>query len=369
MDRNRSAEIELIEIRGSMDSLSQIVLGASVAELTVGKKVGNKAILWGAIAGTIPDLDVISNLWLDEFTAMASHRGFTHSILFCFLAAPLLGKAIAALYRSREASWWHWTIMSFWCFATHIALDCCTTWGTMVFWPLDIRVTTNSVFVADPLYTLPFLGFVIAAMCFRRRNKTRRVLNYTGLVLSTAYLAVGLVNQVNVHEVFRESLAKQGIPAERHVVRPMPLNIWLWMGTAEVEDGYYVGYYSVFDQDTDIAYRFFDKQHELLAAYRDDEKVKRMIHMSEGYYVVRDFQDSLQFNDLRFGVFSGWNPEGAEDFVFQYTLTEANGQLEVDPLEPPNPSWEESKSMLSLFYERIRGNKQAAIDESISLGR
>ena len=41
-----------------MDSLTQIVLGAAVGEAVLGKKVGNRAMLWGAVAGTIPDLDV-----------------------------------------------------------------------------------------------------------------------------------------------------------------------------------------------------------------------------------------------------------------------------------------------------------------------
>jgi len=44
-----------------MDSISQIALGAGVGELVLGKKIGNKAILFGAIAGTIPDLDVFVN--------------------------------------------------------------------------------------------------------------------------------------------------------------------------------------------------------------------------------------------------------------------------------------------------------------------
>ena len=47
-----------------MDSLTQIVLGASVGEAALGRKVGNRAMVWGAIAGTIPDLDVISNGWV-----------------------------------------------------------------------------------------------------------------------------------------------------------------------------------------------------------------------------------------------------------------------------------------------------------------
>jgi len=42
-----------------MDSLTQIVLGAACGEIALGKKIGNKALLFGAIGGTIPDLDVI----------------------------------------------------------------------------------------------------------------------------------------------------------------------------------------------------------------------------------------------------------------------------------------------------------------------
>ena len=52
-----------------MDSLTQIVLGASVAEATLGKKIGNKAILYGAIAGTIPDFSsntALGSLRLDR---------------------------------------------------------------------------------------------------------------------------------------------------------------------------------------------------------------------------------------------------------------------------------------------------------------
>ena len=41
-----------------MDSLTQIVLGAAVGEAVAGRKLGAKAALWGAIGGTLPDLDV-----------------------------------------------------------------------------------------------------------------------------------------------------------------------------------------------------------------------------------------------------------------------------------------------------------------------
>ena len=74
-----------------MDSLTQIVLGASVGEAVLGKRIGNKAILWGAVAGTLPDLDVILRYFTDEISATQMHRGFSHSFIFAVLIAPLLG--------------------------------------------------------------------------------------------------------------------------------------------------------------------------------------------------------------------------------------------------------------------------------------
>ncbi|MEY3010031.1 MAG: hypothetical protein RLZZ314_673, partial [Bacteroidota bacterium] len=35
-----------------MDSLSQIVLGAAVGEVVLGRRIGNRAMVWGAVAGT-----------------------------------------------------------------------------------------------------------------------------------------------------------------------------------------------------------------------------------------------------------------------------------------------------------------------------
>ena len=74
-----------------MDSVTQIVLGAAIGEAVLGRKVGNKAMLYGAIAGTIPDLDVVSRYFVDTVTALEYHRGFTHSICFLYSLHPFLG--------------------------------------------------------------------------------------------------------------------------------------------------------------------------------------------------------------------------------------------------------------------------------------
>jgi len=70
----------------TMDSLTQIVLGAACGEVVAGKKMGNRAMLWGAVGGTIPDLDVFASFFTDEIASTSFHRGFMHSFLFASLA-------------------------------------------------------------------------------------------------------------------------------------------------------------------------------------------------------------------------------------------------------------------------------------------
>lgn len=81
-----------------MDSLTQIVLGAACGEVVAGKKLGNRAMLWGAIGGTIPDLDVFATFFTDEIAATSFHRGFMHSFLFAALAPWALARLTIWFY-------------------------------------------------------------------------------------------------------------------------------------------------------------------------------------------------------------------------------------------------------------------------------
>ena len=73
-----------------MDSLTHTVIGACIGDAIAGKKIGKKAMLWGAIANNIPDIDVITSLYMNQADSLLAHRGFTHSILFALLLSPLL---------------------------------------------------------------------------------------------------------------------------------------------------------------------------------------------------------------------------------------------------------------------------------------
>jgi len=94
-----------------MDSLSQLAVGAVVGETVLGKDTGNRAMLWGAVVGTLPDLDILFYPLMDEVAQLGWHRGISHSLLLDCVLAPLLGMA---LYRldGRRASRKGWTMLS-----------------------------------------------------------------------------------------------------------------------------------------------------------------------------------------------------------------------------------------------------------------
>ena len=129
-----------------MDSLTQIVLGAAVGEVVLGKKIGNKAMLWGAIAGTIPDLDVYQSLLYDSLKANELHRGISHSLLFSICMAPLL----AWLARTKEK----WSLVGFitvilaYPFITisssTVSLVLFVVWALVVFFILRNKYTENA---------------------------------------------------------------------------------------------------------------------------------------------------------------------------------------------------------------------------------
>ena len=83
-----------------MDSLTHLVLGAAIGELVLGKKIGNRALIWGAIGETIPDLDVFGNFFLDPIDSLGFHRGFTHSILFSLIAPLIFAGLVYKLYHT-----------------------------------------------------------------------------------------------------------------------------------------------------------------------------------------------------------------------------------------------------------------------------
>jgi inner membrane protein len=333
-----------------MDSLTQIVLGAAVGEAVLGKKVGNKAMLYGAIAGTIPDLDTFASLFTDTVTATEIHRGFTHSIAFSILFAPVFGWLISKIERKSKATWREWSWLMFWGLFTHPILDSFTTWGTQLFWPLETRLAFKNIFVIDPLYTVPFLIFLILAMRKDKTSAKRRKYNRLGLIVSSSYLllTLGLKGLANIQ--FKDALEEQEIAYLDYQTKPSPFNTILWTANVETEDSFLIGDYSFFDTQP-IQFNRFSKNHQLLGDLKDEDKVQRLIKIAEGWYIISEKNGEVYFHDLRFGVLDATADD--PNFVFTYKLIPREDGLAVEEVDRDT---EEAKKLISVLGDRIFGN-------------
>src|SRR5690606_26735354 len=159
----------------------------------------------------IPDLDTFAGYFVDTVTAIEIHRGFTHSIFFSVVFAPVFGWLISKIERKSAADWKDWSWLMFWGFITHPILDSFTTWGTQLFWPLDVRLDFKVIFVIDPLYTLPFLIFLILAMRSQRGSEKRKKYNTMGLLISSGYLLLCVALKGVAYQQFKTALEDQDI--------------------------------------------------------------------------------------------------------------------------------------------------------------
>ncbi|MHA6247897.1 metal-dependent hydrolase [Pontibacter sp. CAU 1760] len=339
-----------------MDSLTQLVLGAAVGEAVAGRKIGNKAMLWGAIAGTIPDLDVLLNPWLDTVQQLSFHRSVTHSFLFALLVSPVLGWLLNRVYKKEKATLRDWSLLFFLGFTTHALLDSCTTWGTQLFWPFSTYgVAFYNIFVIDPLYTLPLLTGVVVAAFYAQQSTRRRNWNYLGLALSSAYIAFSFGAKATANAIFEDSLVQQQISYTSYISKPTPLNTIFWSVTAKTADGFYNGFYSLLDEDTSIRYEYDPQNKHLLQPYRGYAQMERLLEITKGYYAIAKAEEGgILVKDLRFGKFDGWQESGG-DYVFVYRVwLTKNGKLQVEEI---NNRPKVDQAYLKRYWSRILGNK------------
>jgi len=337
-----------------MDTLTHIVLGACMGEALAGRRFGKRALLIGAFANALPDIDVASVFWFDTDESLLSHRGFTHSFMFVILVATGLAFSFKRWwYRSKNISFKFW----FWFFALelvlHIFIDAFNAYGTGWFEPFShYRVSFNTIFVADPLYTI-WLAIAFIALLFLRRGPASRIWwARLGLGMSPLYFMYCIVNKVKTDTAIKDILQQQNVSYQNHFATPTPLNNWLWYVVAGDDSGYYIGYYSVFDSKKAIELHYFPKNNSLLNPFREREDVRHLIRFSKGFYTVEKWNDTLVFNDLRFGQIAGWY-DPREKFAFHYFLQkEQDNKLVVQRGRFAN--W--NSAVIKSMIRRIRGN-------------
>lgn len=320
-----------------MDSLTQIVLGAAVAEVVAGKKIGNKALAWGAIGGTIPDLDVLGAFFMGEVEYVNFHRGYSHSLLFAFIIAPILGWLVSMSPWSARQPTSFWVKLFFWTIFTHPLLDIFTSYGTQIFLPFsDYRVELNTIFIIDPAYTLPMLIALILVMFYRRESPRRRRVIYSGIVISHFYLLFTIFNKfLLVDPALEAELERHDLIVERMETIPAPFQNFLWQGIIKTPDGYYAGYFNPWRGTVPFStFLYFNRDLATEQALVDYGPYKGLTKFSRNLHWVKQVGEGQYiYNDMRFSTAKGWLEKDA-DFIFSFKLSTDKEEMHVERNDP-----------------------------------
>ena len=285
-----------------MDSLSQLALGAAVGVAVMGRRTALwKSAAWGAALGTLPDLDVVIDHG-DALLNMVLHRAETHALFWLTLVAPLIGAGIARLH-SEWPHWRRWWLAAWLVLVTHTLLDAMTVYGTQLALPFTNHpFGVGSIFIIDPLYTLPLLlGLLLALVLARWRPAGALRANVWGLALSTAYLAWGVAAQQHVTQIAQASLERQGIQAQALLVTPTPFNTVLWRVVATTPTLYHEGFYSLMDEGREPQWEVFSRGPHLMEAYAADPAFQRLNAFAKGLVAMREADGRAWVSDLRMG--------------------------------------------------------------------
>jgi inner membrane protein len=279
-----------------MDSVSQIALGAAVGVAVMGRNTALwKAAAWGALAGTLPDLDVFIDQG-DPIRNMVLHRAETHAPFWLTLFSLPFAAGVARLH-GQWALWRRWWLALWLALVTHPLLDAMTIYGTQIGLPFTNHpFGVGSVFIIDPLYTLPLLAGTALTLA-----TTRLRANQIGLALSTLYLGWGFAAQQHVGEVARSALARQGISAERMLVTPTAFNSVAWRVVVMQREHYLEGFYSLLDRERTIAFDRFERGAALEPELRGIDGYERIAAFSRGFFALRQQGERVLITDLRMG--------------------------------------------------------------------
>lgn len=310
-----------------MDSISQAALGAAVGTLVMGRtRPAWQAALTGAVVGTLPDLDVFIQKG-DPIRDMVLHRAETHALFWQALVSPLIALVPAVLTRSRDLflRWWLLVLLGLF---THTMLDALTVYGTRLALPFsDFPVGLGSLFIIDPLYTLPLL--LGLALTLAVRGPHRRRWNVAGLALSTLYAGWAVAAQAHVTGLVRQTPQAQGLPAQRVLVTPTPFNTVLWRIVLVHDDHYDEGFYSLLDPftapDRPIRFERFARGADLDRRTADFADADLIRDFSKGFYALSDDGRHVRITDLRMGQ----HPYYAFSFAF--------AEHQSEPLLPISP--------------------------------
>ena len=281
-----------------MDSITQGVLGAAIGEAILGKEIGNKAAIIGAIVATVPDLDVVLYLFYNKFEMLSIHRGFSHSIAFSILGALLIAFVLSKIKWLQNIRFQMLLLCTWLCLFTHILLDTFTAYGTQLFLPFsDKRLGFDSINVVDPIYTVPLIIGVTLSVWTSESNNRKSIFNQFGLIISSLYLLFTLINKEMVKTDVSTIFDNQNIEYSSLLTMPVGTANLNWYGVAKGRDSIFMLKHSIHSND-DYPIESFPINEAYLNQI-DKNVAEKMRWFAKGFYTVEKENGKIRIYNLQ----------------------------------------------------------------------
>jgi inner membrane protein len=297
-----------------MDTVTQALLGATVGQAVFGRVLGPRALVWGAVGGLLPDLDIAASA-VDPMGEWLYHRGPTHALWFGPVVGPILGVAAARALEHRRPSstapeaerrraWIGLFVLSLF---THPLLDVFTTYGTQLLAPFsDRRFAYDAIGIIDPAYSILLILALVVGLRAGPASPAARVAALSALALSSAY--VGYCRHLNLEA---ERVARDRRPAELSAsagVRAYPTLFQPWLRRVVAREGAQicVGWLSLWGTPEPQWDCFATAGEEALEAARASREVRVFEWFAMGETATRvtaaaDGSRVVEIDDIRYG--------------------------------------------------------------------
>lgn len=335
-----------------MDSVTQFVLGAAVQGVGMGKYQGRKALLYGGMLGTLPDLDILIR-YADPISSMTYHRGFSHSIFVLTALAFVITWITFKRNKTLPFSFKRLFITLTLALVTHPIIDAMTVYGTQLFWPFNFTPTMwSTVFIIDPIYTLPLIFTCLWAL-WKKMSPASIKGMFIALVFGFGYFGTGFIGKAYHEHRLETTLKSQGIEVEKVLATPTAFNTVLWRVIAVDKNGnLYDAVSGWFDQKDAPEFVKVPLNLSYQAEISPQSpELQRLQWFTDNWLHYKEIDDKIVVSDTRMGL--------AGQFNFRFVVAKKeNGQWKaIQPQRYPTARVHFRTEMLSLLWQRMWSDK------------
>jgi inner membrane protein len=310
---------------GRMDSITHLFAGAAIAAAIAPAQRRRAAMLVGAIAGSLPDVDNLVLMFAEPVARFVEHRGPTHSLVLLPLYAIACWWLLRFVYAASREAPLRWLLVCLLTLLSHVLLDAATVYGTRLFWPIDrTPVMGASLFIVDPLLTLPLVVGCVLAFFMRAKPQATAWVTLL-LALSATYVGWSLVAKQHIESTVRAHFAQRTTASIDLLTVPTPFNTLVWRVLVSSKEGYYEGYYSFLRGGNEFRLDHYPGERSVPAAIASSKAFTDLVEFTRGYYRIDRRAGRYVFVDLRMG--------GEPDYLFRFEVGEGEGES-AKPLAP-----------------------------------